>query len=224
VRVDDSEDHPEEAFAVNAIGARNVAVACEKINAVNVYISTDYVFDGSKNEPYIESDLPNPVNVYGLSKYAGEIFTRNCSSRYYIVRSASLYGTKGARGKGGNFIGTMIQKAKNNEEIKVVNDIFMSPTYTKDAAEMIRKIIEKDFPYGVYHITNKGYCSWYEFAREIFKILKWDVEIKSVKSEEYKTKARRPRFSAMFSTKLEQTKHWKEALKEYLAEGGYVTL
>ena len=122
VRVDDAEVEVEKAFQVNAIGALNIAKVCNELNAVNVYISTDYVFDGAKGAPYSENDIPNPINVYGLSKYTGEIFTRNYSKRYYIVRAASLYGKAGARGKGGNFVDFMIQRAKNGEEIRVVDD------------------------------------------------------------------------------------------------------
>ena len=226
VRVDDAEDEAEEAFAVNAVGAKNVALACERINATNVYISTDYVFDGTKGKPYVESDLPNPINTYGLSKYAGEIFTKNYSSKYYIIRVSSLYGVKGARGKGGNFVETMIQKAKNGEEIRVVADMIMSPTYTKDAAEMIYKILERKLPYGVYHCSNSGSCSWYEFAKEIFNLLNMDFDVIPIKTSELTLKAKRPLHSAMKSEKLRahniQSPHWKMGLKKYLIAKGYL--
>lgn len=226
VRVDDAEDFPDEAFAVNSIGARNVAIACEKINAVNAYISTDYVFDGNKKKPYIETDHSNPVNVYGLSKYAGEIFTKNYSSKYYIFRLASLYGAKGARGKGGNFVETMIQKASNNEEIKVVDDMTMSPTYTRDAAKMINKIIENRIQSGLYHIANNGSCSWFDFAKNIFGFLNLKPNFKPIKSKELTYKARRPVFSALESEKLVSQSlrmpEWKDALKRYLIEKKYL--
>jgi len=228
VRVDDAELYPEKAFQVNAIGALNVARIANEIGAVNVYISTDYVFDGTKGEPYIEEDVPNPLNVYGLSKYAGEIFTRNYSTKYYVIRVASLYGKAGASGKGGNFVEFMIQKAKNREEIRVVDDMFMSPTYTRDVARTLKKFLEIKPEFGTYHIVNEGYCSWYEFTKAIFEILMWDVEIKPIKSSELKRLAKRPRFSALKNEKLEKIglsmRHWREALEEYLKEKGYLSL
>ncbi|RLF79392.1 dTDP-4-dehydrorhamnose reductase [Thermococci archaeon] len=223
VRVDDAELYPEKAFQVNSIGALNVAKIANEIDAVNVYISTDYVFDGTKGEPYSEEDVPNPLSVYGLSKYAGEIFTRNYSTKYYIIRVASLYGKAGASGKGGNFIEFMIQKAKNREEIRVVDDVFMSPTYTKDVAITLKRFLELKPKWGVYHMVDEGYCSWYEFTKAIFEILGWDVEVKPIKSSELKRLAKRPRFSALENEKLEKLglrmRHWKEALREYLKEG-----
>ncbi|NJE06956.1 dTDP-4-dehydrorhamnose reductase [Thermococcus sp. M39] len=226
VRVDDAELYPEKAFAVNAIGALNVAKIANGIGAVNVYISTDYVFDGTKGEPYTEDDLPNPLNVYGLSKYAGEIFTRNYSPKHYIIRVASLYGKAGASGKGGNFVEWVIEKAKRGEELKIVDDQFMSPTYTKDVARTLREFLKLKPEFGVYHMVNGGYCSWYEFTRAIFEILGWEVEVKPIKSSELKRLAKRPRFSALKNEKLEKIglkmKHWREALGEYLKEKRYL--
>jgi dTDP-4-dehydrorhamnose reductase len=220
VKVDESEDNPEEAFMVNAIGARNVALVCNERGIKNVYISTDFVFDGKKKDPYHEDDNPNPINIYGLSKYAGEILTQNYCEKYYIIRSASLYGRRGARGKGGNFVDWMIEKANNNEIIKVVDDVVMSPTYTKDAAEMIKKIIEKKLPYGIYHVVNQGYCSWFEFAGKIFEFLDINANLFPIKSDEIDRKARRPKFSALESAKLNsfglRMRNWEDALKDYL--------
>ena len=235
VRVDDAEVEVEKAFQVNAIGALNVAKVCNEIDAVNVYISTDYVFDGAKGAPYEEEDVPNPINVYGLSKYTGEIFTRNFSfkkktlpKKYYVIRSSSLYGKAGSSGKGGNFVEFMIQKAKNGEEIKVVKDQFMSPTYTKDVAVMLKRFLDLAVKptFGVYHIVNEGYCNWYDFTKEIFNVLGWDVQIQitPIKSSELKRLARRPVFSVLENKKLEdlglRMRTWKEALKEYLSEKG----
>ncbi|MCD6101409.1 MAG: dTDP-4-dehydrorhamnose reductase [Candidatus Marinimicrobia bacterium] len=226
VRVDDAELYPEKAFQVNGIGALNVAKIANEIDAINVYISTDYVFDGTKGEPYTENDVPNPINVYSVSKYAGEIITRNYSSRHYIIRVASLYGKAGASGKGGNFVEFMVQKAKRGEEIRVVSDQFMSPTYTKDVARTLRKFLELKPEFGVYHMVNEGFCSWYEFTREIFEILGWNVEVKPIKSSELKRLAKRPQFSALKNKKLEKLglkmRHWREALGEYLKEKGYM--
>ena len=231
VRVDDAELEVEKAFQVNAIGALNVAKACNEIGAINVYISTDYVFEGAKGEPYTEEDIPNPINVYGLSKYTGEVFTRNYSKKYYIIRVASLYGKAGARGKGGNFVDSMIQRAKNGEEIKVVDDVFMSSTYTKDVSIMLKRFLDLDLEikpaFGVYHIVNEGYCNWYDFTKEIFNVLGWDaqIQITPIKSSELKRLAKRPIFSALRNKKLDDLglgmRNWREALKEYLIEKGY---
>jgi dTDP-4-dehydrorhamnose reductase len=198
VRVDEAEIEVENAFQVNAIGALNVANVCTDINAVNVYISTDYVFDGTKGVPYTEEDFPNPINVYGLSKYVGEAFTRNYSPKFYIVRVASLFGKAGVRGKGGNIVEFMIQKARNGEEIRVVDDVFMSPTYTKDVAKILKK----------------------------FLVLGRNVQITALKSSELKRLARRPLFSALTNKKIEnhglRMRNWKVALNDYLIEKGLV--
>ncbi|WP_148882944.1 dTDP-4-dehydrorhamnose reductase [Thermococcus aciditolerans] len=226
VRVDDAELYPEKAFAVNAIGALNVARIASEIDAINIYISTDYVFDGEKGEPYTEEDVPNPINVYGASKYAGEIFTRNYSGKYYIIRVASLYGKAGASGKGGNFVEWVIEKAKRGEEPKIVNDQFMSPTYTMDVAKTLRQLLKIQPERGVYHMVNEGHCSWYEFTRAIFEILGWDVEVRPIKSSELNRLARRPRFSALKNGKLEKLgvrmPDWKGGLREYLTKREYL--
>lgn len=222
VRVDDAETEVDKAFRVNAVGALNVARVCNEINAVNVFISTDYVFDGEKGEAYVEEDMANPINVYGASKYTGEIFTRNYSGKWYVVRVASLYGKAGARGKGGNFVEAMIRKAKNGEEIKVVDDIYMSPTYTKDVAEMLGGFLELRPEYGVYHMVNEGYCNWYELTREIFDLLGWDVELTSIKSSELNRVARRPAFSVLENKGIERLglrmRSWQKGLKGYLGK------
>ena len=225
VRVDDAEDYAEEVFAVNSVGAKNVAIACKKINAVNVYISTDYVFDGSKNIPYTEEDRPNPINTYGISKLAGEFYTK-LVERHYIIRVSSLFGAAGASGKGGNFVETMITKAKNNEKIMVVDDMVMSPTYTRDAAEMIKEILIKKMPFGTYHAANKGQCSWYQFAKTIFNTLGIEVSLAPTKANILQSKARRPMYSPLVSVNLKkyglEMESWEAALKNYLIEKGYL--
>lgn len=226
VRVDDAEQEPEKALLVNAVGALNVAKIARELGAINVYISSDYVFDGSKKEPYIEEDIPNPVNVYGASKYLGEVFTRNYSSRYYIIRVASLYGKAGARGKGGNFVEFIIRKAKANEEIKVVNDMVMSPTYTKDVAVALSNFLKIQPEYGTYHMVNEGFCTWYEFAAAILKLTGLTVRLIPIKTAELGRLAKRPLFSALRNRKLEylgiRMRHWKEALRDYLREKGHI--
>ncbi len=224
-KTDDCEDNPEKTFAVNTIGARNVERACKRSGATVVYISTDYVFDGSKNIAYNENDIPTPINTYGISKVAGESYTR-LSDKHYIVRISSLFGAAGASGKGGNFVETMIKKARNNEEIKVVDDMIMSPTYTKDAALMIKNILTQELPHGVYHAANSGQCSWFDFAAEIFKILGMEARLSPTKTDILQSKARRPMFSPLASAMLKkhglEMESWESALKNYLIEKEYL--
>lgn len=224
-KTDQCEEEPLKTFFVNALGARNTATVSKEIGATIVFISTDYVFDGAKNEPYTEDDTPNPINTYGISKLAGEFYTKQ-NPKHYIFRVASLFGIAGASGKGGNFVETMITKAKKNEPISVVDDMWMSPTYTKDAALTIEKVMDSQLPFGTYHATNLGYCSWFEFAQEIFKITGLSPNLKSVKTQDTQTKARRPQFSALKSVSLSehgvQIRDWKEALHDYLKEKGHL--
>ncbi|ADI32009.1 dTDP-4-dehydrorhamnose reductase [Staphylothermus hellenicus] len=225
-KVDECELNPLKTFNVNSVGALNVAKIANEVDAINIYISTDFVFDGKKGRPYNEDDQPNPVNVYGLSKYIGEIVTRNYSRKYYIIRLASLFGVKGARGKGGNFIDKITEKARRGEPIRVVDDMIMSPTYTKDVARMLKKLLELRPEYGVYHMVNEGYCSWYELAKTVFEIIGWDADIKPIKTRDLNLVARRPLFSALENRRLHKLgfrmRPWREALKEYLVERGLV--
>ncbi|GAW94057.1 dTDP-4-dehydrorhamnose reductase [Calderihabitans maritimus] len=223
-QVDACEDDPEKAFRVNAVGAKNVAEICAGIDATCVYISTDYVFDGTKKEGYVEEDPPNPLNTYGISKLAGELYTRRCP-RHYIFRVASLFGVAGASGKGGNFVETMIAKARRGEKIRVVDDMFMSPTYTWNAAEVLLKAVEQGIDHGIYHLTNGGSCSWFQFAREIFTLLGLEVDLQPVSSAQFKQKAIRPRYSNLNNQKLKHLglKPWKKALATYLREKGYLS-
>ncbi len=222
VRVDDAEDFSEKAFSVNALGARNIALVCKDIDSILVHISTDYIFDGLKHEPYTEEDIPNPLNVYGNSKLAGEYFVRNIVEKHYIIRSSSLFGAAGASGKGGNFVETMIKKAQNGEEIKVVDEMIMSSTYTRDAAEIIKNVLLKKLPFGTYHVANSGKCSWYDFAKAVFETLEIEANLLSIKTDILKTKARRPVFSPLNTIKLKEhgllMESWESALKNYLIE------
>lgn len=224
--VDRCEEEPLEAFSVNAIGAKNVAEVCREIQAITVFISTDYVFDGSKMEPYTEEDIPNPINTYGISKLAGELYTSR-NPKHYIVRVASLFGIAGARGKSGNFIEKMINKARNNEQISVVDDMWMSPTYTVDAARTINAIIKSKAPFGIYHVTNAGFCTWFQFAQEIFRQIGLRPHLTPIKTNQLRMKAQRPRYSVLTSIKLSKygikTRDWKQALNEYLIEKGHLS-
>ena len=224
-KTDQCEEEPLKTFSVNAIGSRNVATIAREIEATNIFISTDYVFDGSKDKPYTENDAPNPVNTYGISKLAGELYTKQ-NPEYYIVRVASLFGVAGASGKGGNFVETMIKKAERNEPISVVDDMWMSPTYTRDAATTIRSMMQAKLPYGIYHATNRGYCTWFEFAEEILRLAGLNATLTPIKTSQSQAKARRPSFSALKSTKLPKhgihVREWRKALADYLAEKGHL--
>jgi dTDP-4-dehydrorhamnose reductase len=229
VRVDDCETEREKAFSVNALGALNVAVAAQKIAAKLVHISTDYIF-GGENEPrtlpYIEFDIPFPSNTYGRSKLAGERFVQRFCRKYIIIRASGLFGAAGSSGKGGNFIETMLRMAGEREELRVVEDQVFSPTYSEDLAGKIAQLITKEH-YGVFHITNKGSCSWYEFAREILKLAGLKTPLIPITSDQYPQKARRPRFSVLDNYQLrllgmDDMRSWPEALRDYLAEKNYI--
>jgi dTDP-4-dehydrorhamnose reductase len=223
VRVDDCEEQAGLAFEVNAIGALNVARACAAVDACCVYISTDYVFDGTKDGPYVESDAPNPINVYGTSKLAGEYLVRQAAPRCLIVRVSSLFGKTGARGKGGNFIETILDKAKKGEALRVVDDIRISPTYTRDAAEAVRQLLKTEVQ-GIIHAANFGSCTWHEFAKTALELCGLPSEVEAIDSLAHPTRAKRPMNSMLASCRFKNHKvsPWQSALKFYLAERGYL--
>ena len=224
-KTDQCEVEPLKTFSVNAVGPKNVVAVSKELNAATVFISTDYLFSGSKKAPYTEDDVPDPINTYGISKLAGELFTKQ-NPKHYIFRVASLFGVAGASGKGGNFVETMIAKAKKSEPISVVDDMWMSPTYTKDAAETIKKVLEAQLPFGTYHLTNQGSCTWFQFAQEIFSLTGLTPDLKRTETSQLQTKAKRPLFSALESLKLPkynfEMRSWKEALCSYLVEKGHI--
>ena len=229
VRVDDCETEQGKAFKINALGARNVAVVAQELGAKLVHISTDYVFGGEKEPrtiPYTEFDTPIPPNVYGRSKLAGENFVRHLCPRHFIIRSSGLFGVAGASGKGGNFVETMLRLAKERDELRVVNDQVFSPTYTRDLAEKIAQLIETGY-YGIFHITNKGSCSWYEFAREILRLAGLKTPVIPITSDRYPQIARRPRYSVLDNYHLrllgiDDMRPWQEALKNYMISKGHI--
>lgn len=224
VRVDDCEDHASEAFAVNAIGALNIARASAEVDAFSVYISTDYVFDGEKKTPYVESDQPNPINVYGTSKLAGELLVRQVAPRWLIVRVASLFGKTAARGKDGNFVETIITKAKAGEPLRVVNDVRMSPAYTRDASIGMMKLL-KTGTEDIVHLTNDGACSWYEFANQIVELMDLGASVHPVLSKQYPTRARRPKNSALRGERSPvKLRSWRDALAAYLIDKGHMSV
>lgn len=211
----EEKEEQDKVYQINALGPRNLSIAAEEIGAVMVQVSTDYVFDGESKKPYDEFDLPNPQSVYGRSKLAGEEFVKEFCKKHFIVRTAWLYG------EGKNFVKTMVSLAKKQVPIKVVNDQFGSPTSARALAAMIGKLI-KTSCYGTYHGTCEGVTNWYEFAQEIFKMGGLEVDLSPTTSEEYKSAAKRPKYSVlekkMYRLNLGETMpHWKEELKIYMA-------
>ncbi|HXH14060.1 MAG TPA: dTDP-4-dehydrorhamnose reductase [Alphaproteobacteria bacterium] len=224
-RVDECEDRPDEAFRVNALGALHVARACTEVDALCAYISTDFVFDGTKGAAYVEDDAPAPVNVYGASKLAGEHLVRQTAGRWLIGRVASLFGAAGSSGKGGNFVETILARARSGQPLRVIDDITMSPTYTVDAARLLETLVTEGAT-GVVHLANAGACTWFEFARRICQLAGIPAEVNPVPSSAYPSKARRPPNSALATARLSRwgayPRPWEEALLAYLVEKGYV--
>lgn len=216
--VDGAETSHDLVFAVNAHAVGYLAKVCHEIGAILVHYSTEYVFSGKNEAGYNENDQTDPINVYGQSKALGEeLLQKNCEM-YYIIRSSWLYGHAPQIGKprGLNFVQTMLKLAQDGKVIKVVGDQFGKPTYCHDLAWETRRIIEKSKPCGIYHVTNDGVCSWYEFAKMIFTIKNIKVDLKSIESKDYPLPTPRPQYSILVNTKLEPMRSWEEALREYL--------
>jgi dTDP-4-dehydrorhamnose reductase len=213
--VDKAEDERELCYDANVLGTRYVAAACKQIDAKMVYISTDYVFDGEGEQPFEVTDKPNPINYYGKTKYEGELEVQNILDKFFIIRISWVFGQNG-----NNFVKTMLRLAKERDEISVVADQIGSPTYTYDLSGLIVDMIQTD-KYGIYHATNEGYCSWYEFACEIFKQAGVNVKVNPIRTEGYPTRARRPKNSRLSKRKLLQLgfrglNEWRKALHEIL--------
>lgn len=219
-RVDDAEDHPELAMAVNAVGVRHLAVACRELDATLVHLSTDYIFSGTKGRPYVESDPPDPLNVYGVSKVAGELVLRALWPKHVIVRTSGLYGVAGSSGKGGNFVESMLQLAAAGRPIRVVNDQTFTPTSTSALARQLTTLLHAGTP-GTYHATCQGACTWYEFAAEIFRCSGLNPSCAAQTTAERGARAARPPYSVLENAALthagiDQMPPWQEALREYL--------
>ena len=208
--VDKAEDEKDLCYSVNVLGAKYVAEACKQIDAKMVYISTDYVFDGEGDEPFGVTDKPNPINYYGQTKYEGEVEVQKILDKCFVVRISWVFGCNG-----NNFVKTMLRLGKERDEISVVADQIGSPTYTYDLAKLLIEIIRTD-KFGVYHATNEGYCSWYEFACEIFKQAGVTVKVNPIKTEDYPTKARRPKNSRLYKSPLIELENWEDALNHYI--------
>ncbi|MEP9412684.1 MAG: dTDP-4-dehydrorhamnose reductase [Candidatus Brocadia sp.] len=213
--VDACETRISEAFAVNAAGAKNVALAGKEERAKVIHISTDYVFDGAKNEPYFETDQPNPISIYGKSKLEGELAIQEIIDNYAIIRTAWLYGPYKK-----NFVTTMLTLGRENRSVSVVTDQWGCPTYTADLSYAIWNIISRNLS-GLYHVTNTGTCSRYEWAKKIFALTGEQVSVLPIKTADYKRAAAVPQNSSLNCTKYtmvsgHKMRPWQEALEEYL--------
>ena len=214
-KVDKAEEEQDLAYRVNAIGSKNVSFAAFRVNAKIVYFSTDYVFDGNKGSPYIEFDKPNPLSIYGKSKLLGEKYTKEINPNHLILRISWLYGIRGD-----NFVKTIIKLSRENKLLRVVDDQIGTPTYTLDVVKQTWELVEKDYV-GLFHSSNEGAVSWFGFANEIVKKLNLNVDVVPIKTEEYKTKAIRPKYSVLdnYLLKLENLnmmENWEKAFKNFV--------
>ncbi|MFK7777233.1 MAG: dTDP-4-dehydrorhamnose reductase [Gimesia sp.] len=222
-KVDQAESSPEAAFAINAFGPRNLAMYCQKKNISLMHISTDYVFGlaGEGRSAYTELDAPGPLSVYGQSKLAGEYFVRAICPQHFVVRTCGLYGKAGKTGNG-NFVETMLRLGKERDELSIINDQHCTPTSTRDLSTALARLIQtKEF--GLYHATNQGQMTWFEFAQAIFELAGINVKTTAISTEQFNAAAERPRFSVLDCSQLQKASgysfpHWKEALKAYLEE------
>lgn len=213
--VDKAEEERDLCYTINVLGTRYIAKACQEIDAKMFYISTDYVFDGKGDKPFEVTDKPNPINYYGQTKYEGELEVQKLLDKYFVIRASWMFGNNG-----NNFVKTMLRLGKERSEINVVEDQVGSPTYTYDLAKLVAGMIQTE-KFGVYHATNEGYCSWYEFACEIFKQAGLNVKVNPIKTEDYPTKAKRPKNSRLRKHCIEDAGfnkllYWNESLKIFL--------
>ena len=214
-QVDKAEDEKDLCIKINATATKHIVKCAKILDIPMIYISTDYVFDGTKDGEYTENDETNPINIYGESKLAGEKYVQEILDKYYIVRTSWVFNINGK-----NFIETMLRLSKANNQLSIVNDQIGSPTYTKDLSRLLVDMLETS-KYGLYHATNEGYCSWYEFADTIFKLANINIDIKAINSNEYASRAKRPLNSKLSKDKLieygfKPLPHWEDALKDYL--------
>jgi dTDP-4-dehydrorhamnose reductase len=221
--VEKCESEPDRAFAVNAIGARNLALAAREIGAVLIHVSTDYVFDGAKKSPYSEQDTPRPLNVYGNSKLAGEYFVRSTTEKHFVLRTSAIYGKHPCRAKGGlNFVELMLKLAKERSGMRVVDNEIVSPTPTADIAKQIVALSRTD-AYDLYHATSEGSCSWYEFAREIFALTNTKTNLEVAGPNEFPVKVPRPSYSVLENCVLKKKglnvfRPWQDGLRDYIEQ------
>jgi dTDP-4-dehydrorhamnose reductase len=219
-KVEECEKQPLVAFDVNAVGAANLAHACECAGCALVFFSSDYVFGNAQRRPYSETDLPQPLNAYGVSKLAGEHLIAIGCKRHFIIRTCGLYGLAGSSGKGGNFVENMLKKAASGRQIKVVDDQVLTPSYTVDVARAVADLIPTE-RYGTYHISNEGECSWYRFTEEIFRQEGLSTDLVPVATDQFYSAVQRPGYSVLSKQKLRAAQiempHWQDALTRYIA-------
>lgn len=210
--VDGNEVNKKLALKINASAVKNLAIICKKLDIILIHFSTDYVFDGKNKNGYREDSKKYPINYYGYTKSLGEDYVTNIMNNYFIVRTSWLFGKNGK-----NFVDTIIKKS-NEREIKVVKDQIGSPTYTKDLAAAVKVLIQ-NYNYGVYHITNSGTCTWFDFAKEILRDINSKTKVVPIKSKELKRLAKRPKCSILINTKFKnKLPFWNIALKSYLGD------
>lgn len=219
--VDGCEDNPQSAFAINSGFVVQLSQFCQAHNVTLIHLSTDYVFDGTNKSPYTETEQPKPLNVYGLSKYAGECAIQNYAAKHFILRVSSLFGVAGASGKGGNFVTTMLRLANEKDSWTVIDDQLTCPTHTLDIARAIKALIEQNVTeYGIYNCVSSSSCSWFEFTQEILRQTGNNpAKVKPVSYHEYKFKALRPQYGIMAVAKLSKyyvMPSYQAALSEYL--------
>ena len=225
--VEQCEQQPEKAFAVNAIGVRNLAVVTKELGAVLIHVSTDYVFDGAKGQPYVEEDAPVPLNVYGNSKLSGEQFVRTLNDKHFVLRTSAIYGKQPCRAKGGkNFVELMLKLGRERGMVRVVDSEVVSPTPTAQIAAQIYELSGCD-AYGLYHGTAEGSCSWYGFAREIFKAANLQVDVQIAGPNEFAAKVPRPKYSVLENRGLKRLglnrfTDWRDGLQQYLNQSSAV--
>jgi len=219
--VEKCEQEPATAYAVNGLGARNLALLTRDVDALLIQISTDYVFDGLKKAPYEEADPPRPLNVYGNTKLGGEYFVQSATPKHFVLRTSALYGKAPCRAKGGlNFVELMLKLARERGEVRVVDSEVVTPTSTRELAQQVVTLSRSD-AYGLYHATAEGSCSWYEFAQEIFSITKRACRLNIAGADEFPSKVPRPSYSvlenrALKARNLNRFRPWQDGLREYL--------
>lgn len=214
--VDQAEEEAEIANAINGYAVGDLAKICKELDIPLVHYSTEYVFDGTKEEGYAESDLPNPISKYGESKYLGEQELQKETDKFYLIRLSRLFGKAGA-GKP-SFVDRMLELSETQSEIEVVDEEVSSPTCAPDLAKLTRSVIENKLPFGIYHGANSGSCTWYGLAKEIFKITGQNVKLIPVSAERFPRPAKRPVHGVLINTKLPQARPWQEALREFLTK------
>lgn len=219
-RVDVCEDEVAESFAVNAVAVRGLARVASELGATLVHFSTDYVFDGARREPYRETDTPNPISIYAMSKLAGEQIVQRYANPHFLIRTCGVYGPSHG-GQGGNFVEAMLRLARTGGPIRVVRDQVVTPTSAKDLAEALVPLM-RSRTYGLYHITNAGQCSWFDFAKEIFRLAGLQPNLQPTTSAEFRAKARRPPYSVLDNEALRRAgfpelRPWQEALADYIS-------